>query len=119
MSIEILLIWMMSFNNVTATVYHAVPEQCNEDPYTTAFGYHIDPKDPQSHRYVAISRDLEQWLSPGDTIEVSGTGIYDGKWLVADRMNRRWKRKIDLLINEDSYVDIFPNVTINKCSENN
>lgn len=119
MSIEMIMIWMLSFNTVTATVYQAVPEQCNNDPYVTAFGYHIDPEAPLKHRYVAISRDLEDWLSAGDSVEVSGTGIYDGKWIVADRMNKRWKMKIDLLVNEDSYIDMFTNVIITKCSENN
>ncbi len=105
--------------SVTATVYQATVEQCDNDPYITAFGYHIDPEDALSHRYVAISRDLEQYLSAGDSVMVTGTGIYDGKWVVADRMNRRWENRIDFLVNEDSFIDIFPNVTITKCSEKN
>ena len=111
--------WLVINMNVTATVYQAVPEQCNNDPYVTAFGYHIDPKDPLSHRYLAISRDLEEYLSAGDSVEVFGTDVYDGKWVVADRMNRRWSRKIDLLVNMDSHIDIFRDVIIIKCSEKN
>ena len=41
-------------------------------------------------------------------------GEYDGMWMIADRMNRRWSNKIDLLVNNDSYVDKFANVKIVK-----
>ena len=99
---------------VTATCYQAVPEQCDADPYVTAFNYRIDPKDPLSHRYVAISRDLEAFYSPGDSIYIVGAGEYDGMWMIADRMNRRWSNKIDLLVNNDSYVDRFTDVRIIK-----
>lgn len=119
MSVELILGFFIYMNTVTATVYNAVPEQCDSDPSVTAFGYNIDLNDPIKHRYCAISRDLESWLQPGDTISIEGTDIYDGQWIVADRMNSRWTRKIDLLVNEDSYIDIFYNVTIDRCSENN
>ena len=99
---------------VTATCYQAVPEQCDADPYVTAFNYHINPEDPLSHKYVAISRDLEEFYSPGDSIYVVGAGEYDGMWMIADRMNRKWSNRIDFLVNNDSYIDKFTNVKIVK-----
>lgn len=99
---------------VTATVYQATPAQCNEDHLTTAFGYKIDSLNPLKHRYMAVSRDLEEYLSKGDSVEICGTEIYDGTWIVADRMNNRWCNRIDLLVNMDSSIGKFENVTIVK-----
>ena len=99
---------------VTATVYQATPAQCNEDYLTTAFGYKINPNDALAHRYIAISRDLELHFEGGDSVLIEGTNVYDGKWIIADRMNKRWSNKIDFLVNHDSYIDKFENVQITK-----
>ena len=99
---------------VTATVYQATPAQCNEDYLTTAFGYKIDPSDALSHKYIAISRDLELHFESGDSVLIKGANVYDGKWIIADRMNKRWSNKIDFLVNHDSYIDKFENVQITK-----
>lgn len=127
---EAILILLMALTNVspntvvvTATVYQAKEQQCDSDPYTTAFGYKIDPSDPIKHRYVAVSKDLEEIFQPGDSVLVTGTHpyndttravVYDGMWIVADRMHPRWRKKIDLLISDDSFIDSFNNVTISK-----
>tara|TARA_R110002096_G_scaffold232252_5_gene422111 strand:+ start:1993 stop:2355 length:363 start_codon:yes stop_codon:yes gene_type:complete len=114
LSILTLSILLSIDQTVTVTCYQATVAQCDSDPFTTAFGYKIDPKDPMSHRYIAISRDLETYFSPGDSVIVTGAGVYDGMWMVADRMNRRWVNRIDLLVGYDSYVDKFTGVTIKK-----
>ena len=99
---------------VIATVYQATPAQCNEDYLNTAFGYSIDPDCPLEQRYIAISRDLETTFSKGEIVHIDGAGIYNGKWIIADRMNRRWSNRIDFLVNNDSYIDKFDNVRIIK-----
>ena len=99
---------------VTATCYNATVAQCNDDPTTTAFGYRINLNRPFSHKYIAISRDLEEYFSPGDTVIVRGTFVYDGYWIVADRMNVRWERKIDFLVREGQHTDLYRNVTIRR-----
>jgi len=99
---------------VTATVYQATPAQCNEDYLNTAFGYSIDPECPLDHRYIAISRNLELIFPKGSIVHVDGTGIYDGEWIIADRMNNRWSNRIDFLVNNDSFIDKFENVRIIK-----
>jgi len=108
---------------VTATVYQAVESQCDSSPLVTAFGYKIDPKDPGKHRYIAISRDLESVFSPGDSVYVEGTypyndtckiPVYDGIWIIADRMNARFTDKVDLLIGNNSFIDLFTGVTVTK-----
>ena len=87
---------------VTATIYHAVPEQTDNTPHITASGKHIDMEDPQSHRWIAVSRDLEDLgFTFGVKVCVTGAGQLDGIWIVQDRMNRKWKNRIDFLVNED------------------
>lgn len=87
---------------VTATVYHAVPEQCDSDCLVTASGAKISSAErAYDHRYLAVSRDLLDVFPYGTMVEVSGCGELDGVYTVADTMNRRYKGYIDLLINPD------------------
>lgn len=98
---------------VDVTVYHPVEEQTSSDPHITASGKHIDLKDPISHRWVAVSRDLEKHgFTFGKKIKVSGTGLYDGIWEIQDRMNKRWSKKIDLLIGENDPIGSWKEVTV-------
>ena len=84
---------------VTATIYHAVPEQTDSTPFITASGAHINPEDPQGHRWIAVSRDLEeQGMTFGVKVYITGAGDLDGIWTVQDRMNKRWKNRIDFLV---------------------
>ena len=84
---------------VTATIYHAVPEQTDSTPFITASGAHINPEDPQGHRWIAVSRDLEEkGMTFGVKVYITGAGELDGIWTVQDRMNKRWKNRIDFLV---------------------
>ena len=87
--------------NVTATVYHAVEGQTDDTPLITASGKHIEPSNPASHRWIAVSRDLEKLgFVFGTKVTVECAGEMNGIWTVQDRMNRRWKHRIDFLVNE-------------------
>ena len=86
------------WQDVRITCYQAIPAQCDSDPFVTASGKRICRDDPSMHKYAAISRDLLGYYNFGDTIEVKGTFRYDGYWIVADVMNKRHSRSIDLLI---------------------
>ena len=99
---------------VTATVYHAVKGQCDDTPLVTACGKKINPKDPYGHRYLAVSRDLLDVFPYGTEVVVSGTGDYDGIWVVADTMNKRFSGYIDFLINEDMKRGKWAGVRIKK-----
>ena len=85
---------------VTATIYHAVEAQTDSTPDITASGYKINMKDPLSDRIIAVSRDLENiyGFKMGDMVRVQGTGVLDGTWFIRDRMNKRWKKRIDFLV---------------------
>lgn len=100
---------------VTATVYHAVEEQCDTDCLTTASGAKIVSSErAYDHRYLAVSRDLLDVFPYGTMVEVSGCGELDGRWVVSDTMNRRYKGYIDLLINPDMRGGKWEGVRIKK-----
>ena len=100
--------------NVTASVYHAVPEQTNDDHTRTASMFKINTDNPYSHRIIAVSRDLLSQFPFGTKVKVSGTGHYDGIYEVQDKMPKRWSNKIDLLINVGMREGLYKNVTICK-----
>lgn len=99
---------------VTATVYNAVVEQTNSDPGHTASMFKLDLKNPYKHRIIAVSRDLLTKFPMGTKVRIEGTGRYDGIWYVEDKMNKRYSKRIDLLINVDMPIGKWNNVTIAK-----
>ena len=98
---------------VTATIYHAVPEQTDSTPFITASNSIIDASNPQKHRWIAVSRDLEKLgYTFGVQVCVEGAGALDGMWTVQDRMNKRFTNRIDFLVNEDVKGGKWNNVKI-------
>lgn len=96
-----------SFTLDTLTIYHPVVAQCDSDPLITASSAKISlPKlRKQKIRWMALSRDmLTRWngrLSYGDTVQlVSGDKAIDGLWIIQDTMNKRYKKRGDLLFDQ-------------------
>ena len=86
---------------VDATIYHAVEGQTDSTPLITASGKHINPNNPAGHKWFAVSRDLEiLGFVFGEKVLVTGAEQMDGVYVVEDRMNRRWTKRIDFLVNE-------------------
>jgi 3D (Asp-Asp-Asp) domain-containing protein len=103
---------------VTATIYHADPKQCNADYLTTASLKKIDSQSPGSHRWIAVSRDLEPLgFVFGAKVRVEGAGEMNGVWTVEDRMNKRWKHRIDFLVDYDIKGGKWENVKISLVDE--
>ena len=100
---------------VTATIYHAVEEQTDSTPNITASGYEINMADPLSDRIIAVSWDLENvyGFKMGDMVHVSGTGVLDGIWFVRDRMNKRFRKRIDFLVPQAMKGGKWENVILN------
>ena len=98
---------------VVATIYHADPAQCNADYLTTASMKTINENNPQGHRWIAVSRDLEKHgFKFGAKVRVSGAGKLDGIWTVEDRMNKRYTKRIDFLVNKEMTGGKWNNVKI-------
>ena len=97
---------------VTATVYEAVGNQTDDEPFVTADNSRIKPHYGSKKRWMALSRDLLQpWggnFKFGDTVRVSGISPkLDGVYTVHDTMNRRHRRCMDVLVHPSEKLDIF------------
>ena len=100
---------------VTATCYHPTMGQCDSRPFETATQAIIDMRHPDKHRWIAISRDLlDKGFSMRDTVRVEGTWIYDGLWIIQDKMNKRFTNKIDFLITKGQRLGKWESVKITK-----
>jgi 3D (Asp-Asp-Asp) domain-containing protein len=96
-----------------ATVYQAVPHQTNSDNFTTASGFRLNTEfDHAKYRILAVSRDLLEIVSYGDTVFVSGTIEFDGYWIVHDTMNKRYTRTIDFLTDLNQPNRLYNNVLL-------
>ena len=95
------LAWILISACTTATVYNAVPEQCNAQPAVTASGRRITG-DVAQLRWLAMERTMmaRYGIHYGDTVLVRGAGLYDGEWVVEDTMHHRYagQDKIDFLV---------------------
>ena len=86
--------------SVVATIYHAVTGQTDDTPDITASGFTINLENPRSHKIIAVSRDLEKLgFVMGSKVCVENAGKMNGVWVIEDRMNKRWTKRIDFLVN--------------------
>jgi hypothetical protein len=99
---------------VKATTYNPGPQQGWGKGNKTASGKFINLKSPEKHRWIAISKDLKNLFEWGDSVRVSGTGVYDGIWYVQDRMAKKNKRKIDFLIRKGMPGGFWKDIIITK-----
>lgn len=81
--------------DVTATVYWGVASQCDNRPNETADGTIFNPHDPS--RFIAVSRDLLELFPYGSIVYIYNCGQFEGYYRVADTMNKRWTKKIDII----------------------
>ncbi|EPR70386.1 hypothetical protein ADIWIN_3742 [Winogradskyella psychrotolerans RS-3] len=80
---------------VTATAYNSLAYQTNSNPSITAFGDSLKP----GLRYIAVSRDLlDSGLVHNTKVKIQG---FDSLYIVKDKMNRRYKKRIDIYMGND------------------
>lgn len=84
---------------VTLTTYKATESETDSTPNITASGFKIT--NPKKQRIVAVSRDLKRKMKWGSKIRIVGAGKYDGTYRVHDLMNKRYKKRIDILIGKN------------------
>jgi 3D (Asp-Asp-Asp) domain-containing protein len=81
--------------NVTANAYNSLSYLTNSNPHITAFGDSLKP----GLKYIAVSRDLlKLGLKHNTPVKIEGL---EGVYLVKDKMNRRWKKRIDVYMGVD------------------
>lgn len=76
---------------VTASAYNSLAAQTHKDhPALTAWGDTLKP----GMKAIAVSRDLiDSGLVYGTEVKIEGL---DGTYVVRDKMNKRWTKKIDI-----------------------
>ncbi len=75
---------------VTATAFNSVSSQTNNNPTITAWGDTLKP----GMKAIAVSRDLiDLGLVHNTDVDIEGL---HGKYKVLDKMNKKWKMKIDI-----------------------
>jgi 3D (Asp-Asp-Asp) domain-containing protein len=83
---------------VTLTTYRASETETDSTPNITASGFKIT--NPKKHRIIAVSRDLKKKYKFGQKVRITGAGKYDGTYRVHDVMNKRYRKRIDILIGD-------------------
>lgn len=116
------------------SVYHAVEEQTDSNPFKTADGSIINPTllKEGKLKWCALSRDLikdsyrhknypskNAWQGKfkfGDTIRICSKSkpAVNGQWIVHDVLNKRYRNSIDLLIaqNDKELYGLYKDVKI-------
>lgn len=108
--------WKLVDSKTIATVYNAVPAQCNGDFGHTASMFRLNLNDVLSQRVIAMERTYMQklGLKYGDVVYIEGTNGYDGVWQIQDTMNKRFagQHKIDILVPNNIKYGQWDNVNL-------
>lgn len=91
----------MATMNVTATAFNSVERQTKKGNIgLAAWGDILEP----GERAIAVSRDLiKMGLDHNEEIEIEGL---EGTYIDKDKMNKRWKKKIDIYMGLDEEAAI-------------
>ncbi|MGF1752836.1 3D domain-containing protein [Vibrio makurazakiensis] len=80
---------------VTASAYTSSVGETDSTPNLAAWGDTLKP----GMKSIAVSRDLiEMGLTHNQEVKIEG---FDGTFKVLDKMNKRWKKKIDIYMGND------------------
>ena len=83
------------FIKATATAYTSSTVETDGNPYLAAWRNTLNPK----VKSIAVSRDLlDIGLTNGMKVHIKGL---KGEFLVLDKMNKRWKNRIDIYMGND------------------
>jgi 3D (Asp-Asp-Asp) domain-containing protein len=80
---------------VTASAYTSSVGETDSTPNLAAWGDTLKP----GMKSIAVSRDLiDMGLTHNQEVRIEG---FEGTYLVLDKMNKRWKKKIDIYMGND------------------
>jgi 3D (Asp-Asp-Asp) domain-containing protein len=97
---------------VTLTTYKASEAETDSTPNITASGFKIT--NAKKHRIIAVSRDLKKKYKFGQKVRITGAGKYNGTYRVHDVMNKRYRKRIDILIGHNDKQTKLKKVKIYK-----
>ena len=111
------------FEQVKATMYNPVEEQCDDTPLITADGSKIDPYNVSNWNWIAVSQHMLTRnggpLNYGDTVYIFGTKHKDGMYVVKDCMHKRKTNQIDFLENLGTPQYRYDNVVLARFPQEN
>ena len=80
---------------VTATAYTSSPRETDSTPFLAAWGDTLK----SGMKSIAVSRDLlKLGLTHNKKVKIEGL---KGSYLILDKMNKRWEKKIDIYMGTD------------------
>lgn len=84
---------------VTLTAYSSTPDQCDSSPHITA------SNKPVRHGVIAVSNDImkELGIGFGQRVLIPGHGVF----VVQDKMNPRWHRRVDIWHDDREAARLF------------
>jgi 3D (Asp-Asp-Asp) domain-containing protein len=97
---------------VTLTTYSPTMGETDSSPNITASGFKIDVDDPSKHKIIAVSRDLKRKWKFNQKVRIRKAGKYNGIYTVKDVMNKRHRKRIDILVNSDEKPTKLRNVQV-------
>jgi 3D (Asp-Asp-Asp) domain-containing protein len=92
---------VMTHEIVTLTIYSPAINETDSTPNITASGFKIDLEDPSKHNIIAVSRDLKRKWKFNQKVKIEKAGKYNGVYTVKDVMNKRHRKRIDILVGPD------------------
>jgi 3D (Asp-Asp-Asp) domain-containing protein len=101
-------------DTVTVTTYKLTARENGPYGNSLASGFKASYKHPGLHRVIAVSPDLLKYYPFHSYVIIKGTGKFDGIWKIEDIMNKRFTKRIDLLIDWKVKHNKFYKVTIKK-----
>jgi len=101
-------------SKVSLSTYKTDTAETDSTPLITASGFKLDSVNPMKNRVIAISRNLKELFSFGDKVKLSNAGKFNGIWFIRDLMNKKYKNKIDILINPSDRQMSLEGVVISK-----
>ena len=105
---------LKSMKLVNLSTYKADTTETDSTPLVTASGFKLDSLNPKKHRVIAISRDLKELFAFGDKVKLTNAGKFNGIWFIHDLMNKKYRNKIDILINPSDRQISIEGVVISK-----
>lgn len=102
----------MDIKTVTLTTYRPSIKETDSSPEITASGFKINMKNPQQHKILAVSRDLKKKFKWGSKVRIINAGKFNGVYHIHDVMNKRYTKRIDVLIGWNQKATKLSNVKI-------
>lgn len=98
---------------VTLTTYSPTHGETDSNPNITASGFKIDLDNPGKHKIIAVSRDLKRkgWKF-NKKVRIKNAGRYNGVYTIKDIMNKRHRKRIDVLVDGDRNPIKLSNVKV-------